>query len=154
MNEYFEPKKEDLRLGYEYEEFLPAWDKWESRKINELCNDRDGMGGFAQAEFLIDFYPKYIRVKFLTKEQIEAEGWKAESQTLNNYLRGIKKCSVKQGRMGHNWDYNIPVEFQFTYDTKNCILKIMYISLDDLTWFEGECKDINTFRYICKLLNI
>ena len=41
---YFTPKEEDLRLGFEYEEYLKYQNKWENRIITELSNDRDAGG--------------------------------------------------------------------------------------------------------------
>ena len=150
QDKYFTPSIEDIRVGYECEinyGILPGF--------------REGWNKEILTQENMAYYLKFgsaksmFRVPYLTKEQIEAEGWKIEKQSLGNLLRGVKKSLIKEGRMGKNWDYNIPTEFQITYDTENHIIKIMYTNpLDDLTWFEGECKDINTFRYICKLLNI
>ncbi len=144
---YFVPNISDIRVGYECE-IRKEPGIWKQEIISF-----EGQTSFSYWKERLEL--EWLRVPYLTKEQIEKEGWKVEIQILGKYMRGIKKCLVKQDRMGSNWDYDIPVEFQLTYDIKNYILKLMYItSLDDLTWFEGECKDINTFRYICKLLGI
>jgi len=67
-----------------------------------------------------------IRIPYLTKEQIEAEGWKLRG---SEFSKNIYKC---------NYD-----------ETK---LIIWEISGDIL--YKGNCKCINQFKLITKLLKI
>jgi hypothetical protein len=154
-NKYYTPEKGDLRLGYEYEEFLPAWGKWESKQITELCNDRDGMGGFAQAEFLIDSYPEWIRVQSLTKEKIEAQGWEyIGGQMISNgehiFVKRINKDSITNETL---YKYDLIIRYNLT--TKFLVIENDGdYNLNYDCYFKGECKSINDFRYICSLLKI
>jgi len=125
--EYFTPSIEDIRVGYECE-INPTIninpENWNKLKI-------------AQVEQIkrITEAPFSIRVPYLTKEQIEAEGWKARGSEGYYY----KKCNKVVYLPNNN---NIMLITQFTErPLENEI-------------FKGECKDINTFRYICKLLGI
>ena len=129
---YFTPKEEDLRLGFEYEEYLKYQNKWENRIITELSNDRDGGGGFADIEFLISAYPQYVRVSFLNNEQIENEGWYF-TQQIGNTLFFKKK------------------DFELTFN--NNYININNFGENDLGYW-GQCKDVNTLRYITKLLEV
>ena len=124
MEEYFIPQIEDIRIGYECEllrnvnvltltptNYPPEYKTFIFKKNN--------------IHLLHDLYPA-IRTPYLSKEQIEAEGWKV------GYL--------------HNNGFYVH------YDEKNRTMHINDYNGD--TYFNGECKDINTFRYICKLLKI
>lgn len=129
--EYFTPLIEDIRVGYEFEVFLTSpKDKQGSWKI------RNYKGKWVDDNVAFDYYLKNnkIRVPYLTKEQIEAEGWK--------------------------WDSKLPYP---NFRKKDCFLEISYAQDktsvhihygEGTSLFDGLCKDINTFRYICKLLGI
>jgi hypothetical protein len=85
-----------------------------------------------------------VRVLYLTKEQLEAEGWKEYKLNDNEQAFGLYKKSGYNLRFYEN---NICCfsELMVGRGMEDCWDKILY---------EGECKDINTFRKICKLLNI
>ena len=130
-NNYFTPSIEDIRVGYEceicpnlgYENvWIPTVGRCEQNSAKD-CNLDE-----LTYDCLIDGHIG-IRVPYLTKEQIEAEGWKTISDSQ------FQKDSV--------W-------FSFQSDLK----KVMFWEPAGEILFHGECKDINTFRYICKLLGI
>ena len=132
-NKYFTPDIEDLCIGYECEyNFARAYtDEFHFVKIG-YKNVTPGEGGYTNELtdmiHLIDDGAAAIRVPYLTKEQIEAEGWVYVSMDM---------CWIKNG-----------IELYFQKDNKIEIL-------DQPNFlFQGECKDINTFRKIIKLLNI
>lgn len=133
-NKYFTPDISDIRVGYELESHnismdelgVPElnYDRWEKRILKQID---------------VGYFMKYgirggIRVPYLTKEQIEAEGWECiydDGSTLN-FKRPYHELTF--------WpepSYNIYLKEEGTQNG-----------------YGGECKDINTFRYICKLLNI
>ena len=70
-----------------------------------------------------------IRVPYLTQEQLEAEGWKPRENNLS------WKPYLDKG------------PYSLLYH------KRLEITGPNISYL-GECKDINTFRYICKLLGI
>jgi len=136
-NKYFTPDIEDIRIGYECELFLPIKDwfkpeKWKRFKISKNGYNRIGPYGGDLSELdevcnLVSLYQ--ARTPYLTKEQIEAEGW----------IDGKKD------------NYKL-LASTVTYDDR--IEYPLHIMKGDMTIFYGDCKDINTFRYILKLLKI
>ena len=119
-NKYFTPDIKDLRLNYKCE-----------LNIDHYKNDSDWV------EFTI-FDPQdlstfikdvtQLRVPYLTKEQIEADGWKL-GLNKNRYYKDNNSVDLLDNN-------------------------IILICQNETLSFIGECKDINTFRYICKLINI
>lgn len=76
-----------------------------------------------------DLKDKKLRVPFLSNEQIEKEGWEKRA---NGY---------------HYEDWVIKHD--------KLLNRIIVIhNPTHLCKYEGQCKDINTFKYIIKLLNI
>lgn len=76
-----------------------------------------------------------VRVPYLTKEQIEKERWVENTKFFTKGDCGMLRYNnnmviFKNSNRPSDWQ---PREY---------------------TLFRGECKDINTFRYICKLLGI
>lgn len=130
-NQYFTPDIEDIRVGYECETLVYPYPNWVNTKIeqgDDLNYIQDGSWK--------------VRVPYLTKEQIEAEGWiHFQNSTFKGKYEPMYDMEfwMKGVSMYYRWDIN---RMQIT---TNAGLR---------TWFHGECKDINTFRYICKLLNI
>ena len=118
---YFQPDITDIRVGYECE-IQDYKERWECTKAKD-----DMWGDFAA---LID--SNKIRVPYLTKEQIEAEGWvETDSRSV------FKKDKWNLG-------YAQPLDSS----------PLIWIKNSEDYVYQGECKDINTFRYICKLINI
>lgn len=151
-NKYFAPVIEDIRMGYEYEYRVGDKFKWQEGKILNLSTDRDGWG---LSELLYYLEEGNLRVAYLTAEQIEAEGWVGLPSVspftgkTNQWrkINGIHETGI------FNEDHIYAMEYEGT------TLKIQ------LEWqsswnrftgqiYEGECKCLNTFRYICKLLKI
>lgn len=146
-NKYYTPAIEDIHVGYECE-ILNGYNEWYSIKI-EL--------GHIFNDFL--FYTrdvskelsKIFRTPYLTKEQIEAEGFSRIGGLIDplgtqNYTKGsVFKEDLSTGF------------FEYTEYSK--ILKITLRTLDndvmmDMIKYNGYCPSINEFRTICKLLNI
>lgn len=125
---YFGPDPEDVHIGYECELrifYLDIPPKWIPHKLQSTI-----------------FNPDNIRVPYLTKEQIEAEGWEDVTNISDFAVWG--NYSYIKGDFKLEWYY-----------LKNQIVlkPIRGITLPPLC-YGGDCKDINTFRYICKLLHI
>ena len=80
---------------------------------------------------------KYLRTPYLTKEQIEAEGWICIGQ--NSYINNNFYYFKKDERF---LDFNgVTHEIKIAEDS-------------EYPDYNGECKSINEFRFICKLLKI
>ena len=147
-NKYFTPHISDFYFGYEFEYQAPD-KKW--HKCTYHTNDKDKLNfvyiGPASLQSLID--REQIRVPYLTKEQLEAEGWELIQ------IYPSEACIFQKGTKEEGCE--------LTYDfTQHRIhfTKLYFYGLDDeytrtkLTWNSLECKDINTFKKIIKLLGI
>lgn len=137
MNEekYYTPDISDLRVGYECETksiFLNQ--DW----VKEVL-DVDGVSrAYSDIEHsdIDEPFEEQYRTPFLTKEQIEKEGWVYKDGW---YLKGDMRL----------YFWNIEPEYRTPRITIDSTLSDgLYFS------FFGECKSINEFRFICKLLNI
>jgi hypothetical protein len=131
-NKYFTPDIEDFCIGYEYETIYlkSVWTK-ESLRIMDA--------GWFFESYENDAVPTEFRVPYLTKEQIEAEGWIDDTlcyQTPELFV-GLQNSQT--------WR-------KLVYKFSDNVLQI--VEVDDYYIYSGQCKDINTFRKIIKLLEI
>jgi|694.fasta_scaffold67796_7 hypothetical protein len=137
-NKYFTPDIEDIHAGYECELLIYA--KWEPNTVKPYTA-LESVGKCIK--------DKVIRVPYLTKEQIEAEGW----ELIQIYPKGA--CIFQKGTK----EKGCELTCDFT-EHRVHFTKLYFYGLDDeytrtkLTWSSLECKDINTFRKIIKLLGI
>ena len=118
-NKYYTPEIEDLRIGYELEVLRSkGWSKFTLVRTH-----------------LLDILTEDIEIPtpYLTKEQIENEGWilRSEGYSRNFYEKGEESLLVHH--VGH-W--------------------IIITDLSEEQIYKGDCKSINEFRTIMKLLNI
>ena len=146
-NQFFTPNVEDLKIGDEI--------------VSNL--EKSGLGSgripIRISSMNIEHIAKNIswyEVPFLSKEQIEAEGWLKQDNSLNE----TQRC-------GWIPDYELPTDYgslrlyisYIANISKEIIIERYDRGGDDL-WsmsrktivFRGQCKDINTLRYITKLI--
>lgn len=128
---YFVPEISDIRVGYECE-YNPTGDLW----VKALLNKNSDFS------FL---FSKPIRTLYLTKEQIEAEGWK--------FIKHNKDINLLAFRINineHSW-----YELDYYIDSKTLLIDKYYCNGDyNLGLFNGECKSINELRLIQKMLHV
>jgi len=150
-SKYFTPKLEDFIYGYEYEQnFLRYIPKEQLIKMDYPQPVADWVleDNWVKETFLSDGSPTLasnlerglIRVPYLTKEDIIAEGWRC--------IHWREYLWEKENRIIHFFNGQKEDEDDTTY------LSIFKIHNSDKILFEGECKDKSAFRYICRLLNI
>lgn len=149
-NKYFTPDIEDIRVGYEcethqtkYDRDNPenSYDRWipislSDENVRYLFNyNASKIGGLG------------LRTSYLTKEQIEAEGWEWVDYSKAN-------VDYKEAYFKHTSNpKKALLELRLNYlDEPNMLWIYNRAGLSTLYW--GECKDVNTLRYICKLLKI
>jgi hypothetical protein len=144
-NKYFTPDIEDLCIGYELEVNY-------NFKLNDIFNKKI-IDSFEQ---LADIHSRMvgdcvIKVLYLTKEQIEAEGW---TSFVTEYEGDI--VPEKMTYTFFREDRNYMLGWWFNTNKITLIIKDPSLVSDYYTepTFRGECKDINTFRKIIKLLGI
>ena len=78
-NKYFTPDVKDFHIGYECE--INTSNGWKSGKFPEILELNSELDEFDKNSFMKAAHA-ILRVPYLTKEQIEAEGWK--ENILNN----------------------------------------------------------------------
>src|SRR6187402_666815 len=133
---YFVPQIEDIRVGYECE-----W--WRDLTIEgdfiPVILTRKQVGMYNTN--MEDKIPS-LRVPYLTKEQIEKEGWEASQHFDKVYMKYDSQWCYGLWLLADNQIYVGTSKPNGDEQGETHPL------------FQGECKDINTFRYICKLLGI
>lgn len=138
MEQYYTPALQDIHIGYECETRTDPYPDWMSSKIE----DADDLGYVINKEW-------EIRTLYLTKEQIEGEGWKIKATFLiADY--------APTGRDTYQYMF-IKGDFQLIYgnpDDQTSLIVRKGEWYPDNTVFKGTCPSINEFRTICKLLNI
>jgi len=148
---YFTPEIEDFYVGYEFQcKVYGEEDEWVnciySRPTDEVfCKDSDDNIWVNDS----------IRVPYLTKEQIEAEEWKYY-QTIPDSI--FSKSYVEYYKDVELFKVVISISETSHYLTIEKVFQNVQVGngLQEFrnTIYNGECKDINTFRKICKLLRI
>jgi hypothetical protein len=135
-NKYFTPDIEDLYVGYKLEIKGPHDVDWQPVVLGKdaIWHQFTNLENLGQAM-------EQLRVPYLTKEQIEAEGWIED--------KGLYKLRK-----------NEDLFFTIDFNTDSYSLIINSYSKINTTYYSGDhvfkgfCKDINTFRKIIKLLGI
>lgn len=133
-DKYYTPLIEDIRVGYEYEALIHYFTtgyEWE-KKVLDLHT----------LQGILNTYRGKItglRTPYLTKEQVEKEGWEGIEE-LDNF--GAFTTTKNKSGIIYKLTWSSDLQLQI-WDTNfiQCV-------------FHGECKSINEFRYLCKLLGI
>lgn len=138
MNNHYIPDITDFRFGYEYEFGIkrlkppqPSNEIYQSWEKRVICHYLD----FEGLEQYIE--EGEIRVPYLTKEQIIDDGWEYIGQ--NCVSPNVHYFKSKNGR-GVDLDAELHT--------------IKIGEDDEYPEYNGECKSINEFRLIIKLLEI
>lgn len=131
---YFTPNVDDLRVGYVCQTKAYPYLDW----VDCTLDNGDDI------QFVLD-KEWDIRVPFITKEDFISRGWTYDDVYYRNKFR----------KFGISLD-GIERIFELSYNFDNHMLKIDYDGGEfyNFSIFEGECKDVNTFDYIVKLLKI
>jgi|LakMenE18May11ns_1017448.scaffolds.fasta_scaffold9957797_14 hypothetical protein len=145
---YYTPKITDIRIGYECE---VNWSRGYSEEfipLNTRLKDEEGVYCPDLDDIVIahdDGYAEF-RTLYLTKEQIESEGW-VYSKDSNSFIYDIKNTDSISFTLIITGDGN-RFGFKTIVITKNS-------SWNSYPVYHGICPSINEFRYITKeLLNI
>lgn len=146
-NKYFTPDIEEMFVGCEFE-MHDTWGDWKKLILTEdlLKNPMVSLGSGNERA---PWYWKF-RVPYLTKEQIETEGWKYIA------IYGTDKndnCTLIFEKSNDNHKY----ELSFHNYNTSILIEQLRKTVDKTVrekFFKGKCKDINTLRKICKLLGI
>lgn len=136
-NKYFTPEIEDIRVGYECEINKSLFNGISEGWHNFIFKE------FEQLEVINKRGLKGFRVPYLTKNQIETEGWEDITTDIHEELWWGMSKFKKEG-------------YELFYDYINHLISINSCEEDNEypRIIHCKCKDINNFRYICKLLEI
>ena len=135
-NKYFTPDIEDFHVGYECEILKENWEHF-------VFNVEEIIPVFARVNSKTIVSDK-IRVPYLTKEKIEAEGWEhVGGKLLSGGFQDYQKDNFSM---------------RYATDTRKLSIMVRDPSYSNehfqVTILKAECKDINIFRKIIKLLGI
>lgn len=154
-NKYFTPDISDIRVGYECEEallrlkspqpsnevYIEGWTKYVLTEKEARYCSHDCDNGFDT--FMEKVENNLIRVPYLTKEQIENEGWKQSK----DYL--FEK-HIRDNLVYLLWFHEAP--------SLRKIIEYKYIGCGEVEeegiFYKGSMKSVNELRYISKLLGI
>jgi hypothetical protein len=137
---YFTPELEDLHLGYECE--FSESEEFEFELTNLDADELNFLTKHLYERGELEGLPDYIRVPYLTKEQIESEGWVFSKEINDGYIFNNLEKNYMMG-------YNVNTK-EITILTRDPSHKHYYAQSS----FKGNCKCINEFRKIIKLLGI
>lgn len=151
-NKYFTPDIEDIRVGYKCQVLWCCKEPRPWNNIKVTKEDYLNTTSLPIEEIIsrLQYDVVEIRTPYLTKEQIEAEGWvftnRFEGGSADRFEENFKKDFP-------NGYYALTInQFQFvTIRLWNCINPKEPISQ---THWRGILPSINEFRTICKLLKI
>ena len=139
-DKYYVPDISDIYDGYELEycEDVFKENKWQTHihREGDTYNILS-LGRIYTIRELLE--TSLIRVPFLTKEQIEAEGWVKSDIQDNLYYFKNENTGIIYGLMFNFYGK------QIIFNTQDALKSSLY---------RGECKSINEFRLICKWLKI
>ena len=158
-DKYFTPDIEDIRVGYECEVLSSyGWQPgfWPGVLMEDTLTGFDAQdnGHIVATKNLIAM--NSIRVPYLTKEQIEAEGWEIyEKDSTKRHETELLWGSIGFTKNNYflRWNFaDMSISIILVDPSK--VEGLLFNTLPEHFKCTCSCKDINTFRYICKLLNI
>ena len=152
-NKYYTPAIEDLRVGYECECLWvrPEPKTWDKIEVTET--DTEEYLKLSVQEVIRRVKTGEIRTPYLTKEQIEAEGW--VFKTTNRIRSWYEKPDLFIDAP-HSPSHQI-LAAELIHDSEYNTIQIRVQLRSDFeyhTFYEGNCPSINEFRTITKLLGI
>lgn len=149
MKQYYTPSIEDIRVGYECERYSGYGshvtndrsheDWWKPFQIKETDYYSHVEGGCEMDDIFGDLKNNRLRTPYLTKEQIENEGWVVVNDEGENYILFAKK----------DWSLTF-----WEYDGTSVRIEIYFgdFETDVPENFKGDCPSINELRKIVKLV--
>jgi hypothetical protein len=158
MKKYYTPSISDIRVGYECEVWVEYWNdeykgnEWKSWTVSH----QDIQYGDSKGVTVIGLlYPHFseprVRTPYLTKEQIEGEGWKGIITGRFGVVGCYRKEILNDGENFEGFDmYILP-------ENKIRILKYsgdIHSGGGNTIIYEGKCPSLNEFRFINKLLGV
>lgn len=151
QNKYYTPSIEDICVGYEGE---INWDSsynniWTPFKIKVQDGNDAYTSELSEIVNAVHDGMSEVRTPYLTKEQIEAEGWEFSP----NY-EGIPYDPDELGFLKEMEDNLTQYLLYYNPSTHHMRIEKIYDCGGEGWIFRGMCPSINEFRKLCKLLSI
>ena len=144
QNKYFTPEISDIRVGYECEYIQGT--QFEPCKIIDVSTS------------ILAIETGLIRVPYLTVDQIIDEGWEFVEKDWYKRYDAFLLWRAYSFQKGNYFLVFNPIEYRIRLIYRDPSIeseKNGAVQMNPERFhFNCECKDINTFRYICKLLKI
>lgn len=146
---YFTPDIADIRVWYECE-----WKRYSSDDWNKTTITEDDYVMYGQdpkceiSEIASSFKKGNVRTPYLTREQIESEGW------VKSHPRLLKIIIDRTGRVYYYKPFDEEVSTFWVFEQRGGNVKISILGKETGYGFYGSCPSINELRLIQKLLNI
>lgn len=145
--QYFVPDISDLRIG-DYIEIVNSKGKWIPGEFPNVVRQVSSLDQYA--DDIMAFAHALYRLPYLTQQQIESEGWKRDTDDDPDYktYSFFKEITGSKPFLQYTLYYNAEIKSVRIERIVECGQgREDYLS-------HGTCRDINTLRYIQKLLNI
>ena len=150
--QYYTPNPNELFIGYELESMYLNEDNSYSKEVLDKESLYHTIDEIEQKIGLVSY-----RTPYLTKEDIESEGWKYDYTDPNGYICFLKEIQgLKENESGFN-----DKEGNFYAYNKNSLAylpskKELIITIQPNSCFSflGECKSINELRKLQRWLGI
>lgn len=151
-DKYYIPKIEDLHVGYECELELPITHMFDEYKWKSvILNEADNFNFESPAFVYTCLSCERLRTLYLTKEQIEAEGWEYLEHEDKNWLE-FRRSKKRLGISPIDDAYFMVI---YTPSVTKLLVVMRYISTgEEEAYYDGECKSVNEFRKILGYLGI
>lgn len=152
QDKYYIPDIEDIHIGYECE-IQSSWG-WQKGTWPNILHEDTITGFNIERKGIVESTKTAgLRTPYLTREQIEAEGWIFKSTNKRRYWYEIPDMFVDAPHSPSHQMLAAELIHDPEYNTIAITVKLRS-DFEYHTFFEGRCLSINEFRKICKLLNI
>jgi hypothetical protein len=158
--QYYTPDIEDLFIGYECEANLVSTavsllgedvTKIEMLPIYERAViSSDPWGSFSISQALTCLNDSRLRTSYLTKEDIEKEGWKLTGKSIRLWFEkeGYFELPISPGHKVVKYILQLDLDYHGIH------IEGFFGGESEGVLYEGLCPSINEFRKICKSLGI
>lgn len=135
QNEYYTPNWDDIAIkGYEME--INTWNGWKRGTFPEILKENKELDEYGNDD-IMKLAHAHIRVPYLTKEQIFAEGWEEVGNNQFSYPINALSC------------------YMMIIAGESHQIEIMQDIMDfNARIYRGGCRCINDLRWLMKRLGI
>lgn len=140
-SKYYTPKIEDFHVGFQFEEIIfGSNNEWTKVTMTSFKDSYDTKYGVSYPEGYIQ--ARYIRVKFLDREDIESLGWNIYDDNQHAYsFEEEFYMEFMETPNGNVSIYRLSLECHYCGHGKRCV-------------FEGRVKNISDMKKVMEMVGI